>query len=545
MAKIKAKRGLEANLSSITLDDGEFAIATDSKKLYVGIAGQKILIANGNALGDMLKNIYDTDNDGIVDQAEKVEWSGILNKAAASSVALGCVKVGSNLSVTPDGTLSGNSIPESFIPKSERFTIAGGQTIFNLTKGYYTPNSLTWSIFGFLQPQEAITEISGTSFSIPTGLADGTEFEVQFIQTVNLTPFPYHKSEHLPGGADDLGLKAVALSGNYSDLYNKPSIPTSLPANGGNADTVDNLHASDFYQNGSVVMNTNPFGGKRLYINAINNAMFNAHKRWVVTGFIYNANDTLNATLTQAQLATLFDGNYETSVNIPANTYLIVNVSFSTESGGLYPSYPYGNLYLSHYYTSYSQSATVDVFCNYAPQTVGWKTLTFNDFVRSGTSNLITKANNTYYALSEMKFKVNAPVATSASITQIDYQLDRPSTNEMPFLDKFRSNKLYFDLNMGANKIINVATPTATTDAPNKQYVDDGLYIKAPIASPTFTGAPKSTTPATSDNNTNIATTAFVKAQGYITSAGSGARITTNAIEPTSPSVGDFWYKEL
>jgi hypothetical protein len=38
----------------------------------------------------------------------------------------------------------------------------------------------------------------------------------------------------------------------------------------------------------------------------------------------------------------------------------------------------------------------------------------------------------------------------------------------------------------------------------------------APIASPTFTGDPKAPTPATADNDTSIATTAFVKAQGYL-----------------------------
>ena len=41
------------------------------------------------------------------------------------------------------------------------------------------------------------------------------------------------------------GLATVATSGSYNDLSNKPTIPTvpsSLPANGGNADTVDNMH---------------------------------------------------------------------------------------------------------------------------------------------------------------------------------------------------------------------------------------------------------------------------------------------------------------
>ena len=42
------------------------------------------------------------------------------------------------------------------------------------------------------------------------------------------------------------GLADVATSGNYNDLENKPSIPTTLPANGGNADTVDGKHADDF-----------------------------------------------------------------------------------------------------------------------------------------------------------------------------------------------------------------------------------------------------------------------------------------------------------
>lgn len=39
-----------------------------------------------------------------------------------------------------------------------------------------------------------------------------------------------------------------------------------------------------------------------------------------------------------------------------------------------------------------------------------------------------------------------------------------------------------------------------------------GLSGKAPIANPTFTGAPKAPTPDTDDSSTNIATTAFVQA---------------------------------
>ncbi len=87
MAIIKARRGIEANLGNITLADGEFAITTDTKKLYVGIGGQKILLVNTSTSGDMQKSIYDTDNDGVVDQAEKVEWNGVQNKPPITTLS--------------------------------------------------------------------------------------------------------------------------------------------------------------------------------------------------------------------------------------------------------------------------------------------------------------------------------------------------------------------------------------------------------------------------------------------------------------------------
>src|SRR6478735_12293565 len=46
-----------------------------------------------------------------------------------------------------------------------------------------------------------------------------------------------------------------------------------------------------------------------------------------------------------------------------------------------------------------------------------------------------------------------------------------------------------------------------------------GLTLKASLASPAFTGTPTAPTAATATNTTQIATTAFVKAQGYQTAA--------------------------
>ena len=52
------------------------------------------------------------------------------------------------------------------------------------------------------------------------------------------------------------------------------------------------------------------------------------------------------------------------------------------------------------------------------------------------------------------------------------------------------------------------------------------LNAKAPLASPTFTGTPKSTTPASNDNSTRIATTAFVKA--LVGAANNGGIVSAN-----------------
>jgi hypothetical protein len=55
------------------------------------------------------------------------------------------------------------------------------------------------------------------------------------------------------------------------------------------------------------------------------------------------------------------------------------------------------------------------------------------------------------------------------------------------------------------------------------QNISIDLSAYAGLASPTFTGDPKAPTPATADNDTSIATTAYVQAQGYLTSAAAAA----------------------
>jgi hypothetical protein len=58
-----------------------------------------------------------------------------------------------------------------------------------------------------------------------------------------------------------------------------------------------------------------------------------------------------------------------------------------------------------------------------------------------------------------------------------------------------------------------VATPSVAGDATTKLYVDTADALKANNASPTLTGDPLAPTPTSGDNDTSIATTAFVQGE--------------------------------
>ena len=72
----------------------------------------------------------------------------------------------------------------------------------------------------------------------------------------------------------------------------------------------------------------------------------------------------------------------------------------------------------------------------------------------------------------------------------------------------------------------------------------------APLDSPSFTGDPKAPTPATADNDTSIATTAYVKSQGYLLNnqvitlsgdlTGSGATAIAATLATVNSNVGTF-----
>lgn len=84
---------------------------------------------------------------------------------------------------------------------------------------------------------------------------------------------------------------------------------------------------------------------------------------------------------------------------------------------------------------------------------------------------------------------------------------------------------------------INVDAPSGNGFNAAMSEIDTLLQARATLASPAFTGTPTAPTPAGSDNTTKLATTAFVKGQGYLTSAVTTFNGRSGAVSPTS---GDY-----
>lgn len=89
--------------------------------------------------------------------------------------------------------------------------------------------------------------------------------------------------------------------------------------------------------------------------------------------------------------------------------------------------------------------------------------------------------------------------------------VDVRSGRVTPYFQRFWQN-LKVTAVTGANATSDVATLQSQVTTINGQIstLNSGLAGKAPLASPSFTGAPTAPTPTAGDNDTSIATTAFV-----------------------------------
>lgn len=117
-----------------------------------------------------------------------------------------------------------------------------------------------------INTSSTVTPSAGDTFTAVKSISSdtkghviGVETETVTLPSLDATDLGFVSTNASQGLSDtekanaraNIGAGTSSFSGSYTDLTNKPSIPTALPANGGNADTVDNLHASSFMGNGT------------------------------------------------------------------------------------------------------------------------------------------------------------------------------------------------------------------------------------------------------------------------------------------------------
>lgn len=204
------------------------------------------------------------------------------------------------------------------------------------------------------------------------------------------------------------------------------------------------------------IQSSNSFGGRRLYQTELDNMLHRADQRWNVSGVIRNATtNALVSTLTTAQVASLFDTNYDSRIIIAAGNKLVVTIDFSPTTYFLNGGYPYGDFIISHYHTYKSESASVRVYSAYAPQGgPGWFTLPAPEDISNSTSYRTWRTRNSYFQVTTAEFTVVAGAA-EANVTQIEHAPERPGPVEKAVVDKYRANTLYDALLWAKDRVVN------------------------------------------------------------------------------------------
>jgi hypothetical protein len=283
---------------------------------------------------------------------------------------------------------------------------------------------------------------------------------------------------------------------------------------------------------------TSPTNGQVLKYNSSTNLWVNGTDS---SGVAWGA---ITGTLSsQTDLQTALDGKYSTS-NPAGYITSSALTGYATESwvtAGFYP--------LTGNPSGFITSSALSPYLTSATAASTYQTL-------SGMSSYLTtsSAASTYYPLSNPSGYIDSSAltgyATESWVTSQGYLTDAPSDGNQ----YVRLNGSWSTLSVPADYITSVTSPLSVTSGDlsidltgyaTESYVTSQGYITssalspyltsataastyqtisgmnayAPLASPALTGNPTAPTPATGDDDTSIATTAFVKAQGYLTTA--------------------------
>lgn len=192
----------------------------------------------------------------------------------------------------------------------------------------------------------------------------------------------------------------------------------------------------------TFLMPTNSFDHSgRLEHSYAANALYAADKRFSVSGSGFSY---FNA-------SQLFDGSYESGYCARVETGATATMTISNNGSNIIAGYPYGDIYLSFYYNNVPADVKVEVYCNYASQGIGWKTLTLKG--RRGDHNDVWYYNNSYYDVTQLRITITASASIAAALTEIDWHLSRAALSNLPIVTKFGIDQTLYGHMKFANNV--------------------------------------------------------------------------------------------
>lgn len=264
-------------------------------------------------------------------------------------------------------------------------------------------------------------------------------------------------------------IKVTGVKGSVETSYRTGNVSLSYS-------DVGAVQAGKAVEYGGVLMPTNPHGGKKLYINSIDDAFYAADKRFYVTatkhkkvvdGVTYPYIDTsktvedddyfVDSPVAGNLIASqLFDGSYDSRIQCAADEYMKVKIMFGTNTSpsattSYFTGYPYGSYYLSYFNEAVPDTPSqCRIYNKYAPRQIGWHLLTASVFQGTLGNRHLTEviSDNVLYQRSCVEFIIfgneNLP-QTGTGLVQIDYQLTRPTlSRDGSTVTKFGTQSLYY-----------------------------------------------------------------------------------------------------
>lgn len=180
----------------------------------------------------------------------------------------------------------------------------------------------------------------------------------------------------------------------------------------------------------SILLPNNAFDNfGKIQFSQLDNALYAAYERYTVDVSGFSSSEP-------SYHRRLFDGAYEGDYN----KVLAGGTGVITIGDGVNPiikdaGYPYGDIFLSFYYTNIPESATIEVYSTYEPHGIGWHTLSRKE-VR-GSNGGVWIYNNTYFGITRLRITVNASATIDANLVEIDWFLTRAVLSNLPVVTKF------------------------------------------------------------------------------------------------------------